>query len=489
MRGLVLLLLAPLAAEAQIQLTLVAGGQRKQLVSGDTYSLGQIAAGASYNFVVQAQNQGSAPVACNPAGAGTGYSINSPCADSQTTLAPGGSVNIFFTFQSNTAGSFSTSFSFGETGPVYFVITVVAAATLTASPPCTGPDSTATVSFGETASGETVTCKLQLTNQSPQTLTVSSVTIAGTGFRLSQPPATPLTLTSGQSSTFVVTFSPNSAAVDAGSLTVDSQTYPLTGVGLTPPLPAFAIGFDTNAPQSGQQVTLSLTLPTSSPITASGYVTLSFQADPSVANAANPDPNIVFTATGATTAGFTIQQGSTQAMFGNQPGAVFQTGTTAGTMTFTVTLNSGAQFSGPAPMQTIKLSPMPVYLDGDTASAIAVAGALRISMSGFDNTYSAGPMSFTFRDNVGNAIGTGAVTADFTSSFHSYFFTQSVDGGSFAMLLTFQVTGNAAAVGSVDIQITNSAGTTTVTNLIFLNDTGTCVLVGTALSCPAAPTQ
>ncbi len=486
--GLVLLLLAPLAAQAQIQLTLVAGGQQKQLSPGDTYLLGSVAAGASYSFVVQVQNQGSAPVACSVAGAGAGYSINSPCASTQTTLAPGASVNVYFTFQSGTAGSFSTSFSFGSTGPVYFVITVVAAATLTASSPCTGPDSNSTISFGETAAGQTVICKLQLTDQSSQTITVSSVTIAGAGFLLSQPPATPLTLTPGQSAAFTITFSPNSASVDTGSLTVGSQTYPLTGVGLNPPLPTPAIGFDTKSPQSGQQVTLSLTLPAPSPITASGYVTMAFQPDPSVAGA-QPDGGIQFTGNSAMSEGFTIQQDSAQAVFESPQPGIFQTGTTTGTITFTVTLDSGAQFSGPAPTATISLAPLPVYLDSDSASAVAVAGALRISLSGFDNTYSAGPMSFTFYDNVGNAIGAGPVTADFTSNFHSYFFDQSVDGGMFAMLLIFPVTGNAGEVGSVDIQLTNSAGTTTVTNLTFINDTGSCVLVGNALSCPAAPTQ
>jgi hypothetical protein len=44
-------------------------------------------------------------------------------------------------------------------------------------------------------------------------------------------------------------------------------------------------------------------------------------------------------------------------------------------------------------------------------------------------------------------------------------------------------------VGSVNLQMTNSAGAASITNLVFLNDTGTCVLIGTVLSCPGTPTQ
>jgi hypothetical protein len=107
---------------------------------------------------------------------------------------------------------------------------------------------------------------------------------------------------------------------------------------------------------------------------------------------------------------------------------------------------------------------------------------------GFDNTYSAGAMSFTFQDNLGNPIGAGPIAADFTSQFRTYF-TTSTDGGGFAMLVTFPVVGNAAAVGAVNIQMTNSAGTAPTTQLVFINDTGGCVLVGNVLSCPGAPTQ
>ncbi len=243
--------------------------------------------------------------------------------------------------------------------------------------------------------------------------------------------------------------------------------------------------FDTNTPESGQQVTLSMALPTPAPVAASGSVNLTFQPDASVSGIVSGDPTIVFVANGALSIPFSIPQGSTQATFGGQAGAVFQTGTTTGKITFTVTVTSGVQFTGD-PTTSITLAPLAVQVEN--AAATAIAGDLNIQVWGFDNTYSAGEMSFTFLDDTGTPIGAGPVPADFGSAFLNYFAT-STDGSAFAMLVSFPITGNAAEVGSVNVQMTNSAGTTTITQLGFLNDTGTCVLVGNTLTCPPAITQ
>lgn len=486
-RAAVLLLLAPVAAHAQLQLLLVNGAQPTPLTSGSTSSLGQIAAGAPYDFVVRAQNTGTAPIPIasnNPALSGTGYSITSPPPDSQPNIAPGSFLPIYIHFAGGSPGSYSASFQFNAI-IVYFVITSVPSATLTVASPCTGPDSTNTVNFGLIAEGQTVACTFVLQNNSSQQLTVSSVTVTGVGFLPPEPPVARLNLPVAGSSTFVVTFAPNTAAVYSGDLIVDTQTFPLSGKAYPPPLPTPTLQFDTNTAQSNQQVTLTMTLPSPAPATTSGYVNLTFQPDASVSGIVSGDPTVMFVANGARSVPFSIQAGSTQAAFASQAGAVFQTGTTTGKITFTVAVTSGVTFTGD-PTISLTLAPLPVYVD--TAIAAAIAGALEISVVGFDNTYSAGAMSFTFYDNSGKPIGAGPVTADFTSRFRTYF-TTSTDGSMFQMLITFPVTGNAADVGSVNMQLTNSAGTQPITQLVFLNDTGTCVLVGNTLTCPPLPSQ
>ncbi len=484
MRAAGLLALAAGAAQGQIQLTLVNNGQNTTLTQGNTYSLGQVLPAKSFTFTVQAKNLGSAPIPCNPALSGTGYSINSPCADSQTNVAPGSVLNIFVSFNASLSGSYSTSFQFDTAGPVFFVITVVPVG-LTTATPCSGPGSALTVSFGTIAEGQTEACAMTLTNNSTQGVIVT-VQVAGAGFVPSLPSGTQVTLPPGSSSNFTITFEPGSAVAFTGTLTIDSEAFQLSGAAYNPVLPTPVLHLDTNAPQSGQQVTLTMTLPTPSPITVNGSINLAFKPDPSVASIVSDDPTVNFVATGARSVPFSIQQGTTTATLNGQLNAVFATGSTAGKITFTVAANSGVQFSAD-PSISVTLAPIAMVVDN--AAATAIAGALNIQIWGLDNTYSAGQMSFTFLDNTYNAIGNGAVNANFTQNFQGYFsqFASSF-GSMFQMLVSFPITGNAAEVGSVNVQLTNSAGVTTQ-NLVFLNDTGTCVLIGNVLSCPAAPTQ
>jgi hypothetical protein len=484
-RAAILLLLAPVAGfcqtQAQLQLLLINGAQQTTLTSGSTFSLGQVAAGQAEDFIVRALNSGTAPipiVANTPAISGDGYSITSPPTP-PPNIAPGSFLDIYVHFAGGPAASYSANFQINALF-VLFVITSTPAATVTAASPCAGPDSTHTVNFGNIAEGQTALCSFTFLNQSSQQLTISSVSVTGVGFLLSQPLATPLNLPVGGSASFVVTFAPNSAAVYSGTLTAGIQTFTLTGTAYNPPLPTPMLLFDSGTAQSGQQITLTMTLPTPAPVAASGSVNLTFQPDASVAGIASGDPTIMFVANGARSIPFSIAAGGTQATFAGQPGAVFQTGTTTGKITFTATATSGAQFSG-EPSASLTLAPLPVQIDN--AAATAIAGALNIQVWGFDNTYSAGAMSFTFFDDSGNAIGAGLVMANFGSAFLNYF-TASADGSAFQMLVSFPITGNAAEVGSVNVQLTNSAGTATISQLGFLNDTGTCVLTGTVLTCP-----
>jgi hypothetical protein len=489
-RAAILLLLAPVAVRAQIQLLVINGAQQTTVTSGSTFSLGQVAAGASEDFIVRALNGGAAPVPIvsnTPSISGTGFSITSPAVP-PPNIPPGSFLDIYIHFAGGPPASYSANFEI-DTAFVIFVITSVPAATLTTASPCTGLGSTNAVSFGNIVESQTEPCTFHLQNLSSQQLTVSSVAVTGTGFLLSQPPATLLNLPAGVSANFTVTFAPQSAASYSGTLTITTQgltqIFLLTGTAYNPPLPTPMLTFDTNTPQSNQQVTLILTLPTPAPVTTSGYVTLTFQPDASVSGIVSGDPTIVFVGNNALAAGFSIQQGSTQATFLVPSPGVFQTGTTTGKITFTVTVTSGVQFSGD-PTTSITLAPLPVQVEN--AAATAIAGDLNIQVWGFDNTYSAGEMSFTFLDDTGTPIGAGKVMADFGAAFLNYF-TTSTDGSAFAMLVTFPITGNAAEVGSVNVQMTNSAGTTTITQLGFLNDTGTCVLVGNTLTCPPAITQ
>jgi hypothetical protein len=89
--------------------------------------------------------------------------------------------------------------------------------------------------------------------------------------------------------------------------------------------------------------------------------------------------------------------GNTQFMLQGQSGAVFQTGTTWGTIGFSASVNTAVAGTASASM-AIPATPLVV----DHAIATSRSGDLDIQVWGYDNTYSAGGMSFTFYDLNGN---------------------------------------------------------------------------------------
>jgi hypothetical protein len=88
-----------------------------------------------------------------------------------------------------------------------------------------------------------------------------------------------------------------------------------------------------------------------------------------------------------------------------------------------------------------------------------------VDLTGFDNTRTAGRLSFTFFDPTGNVIGSGPISADGTALFATYF--QSSAGGTFELKAVFPVTGNFSQISEFQAAVTNSAGSATTTRLSF----------------------
>jgi hypothetical protein len=306
------------------------------------------------------------------------------------------------------------------------------------------------------------------------------VTVSGTGFLIPRAVQTPLTIPPSGTSSFNINFSPTASALYSGSLSVDTQTFPLSGTGLTPPLPTPILAFDSGSATSAQQPNLTMSLPSPSPEAASGSVNITFQPDSPLVT---DDPAVSFLATGARSVPFTIHPGDTQIPLGGQPGAVFQTGTTSGKITFKVSIN--VAMTGD-PTLTLTIPPQTIFLEA--ASAVARAGALDVQVWGFDNTYSAGNMAFTFYDLTGKTIGAGAVPADFTSAFRGYF--TSGQGSAFQMLVTFPVTGDASQIGAIDLQMSNSAGSIPTQHLPTISEIPECIEVSSSkVICTPPPSQ
>jgi hypothetical protein len=460
------MLLAPLAANAQLALFSVNGTTEAPV--GATYQSPTVAAGDSEDIRLRARNQGTASVTVSKlAVAGIGFTIvQTPSIP--FVIAPGNFQDVYVHFAGASPASYSANFQINGIS-VILVATVVNAAILSVQSPCVGPDPvTSAIDFGRIQSGQTVACIFTLQNKGAQSLTVSTISLAGQGFQVSQIVHTPVLLPSGGSFPFTVDFVAPPPMVYSGSLTVDAHTYLLSGTAFVPTLPTPVIEFDAPAPASGQQRTVSMSLPAPAPVSAEGDLLLSFQSG---LNSVTDDPAIKFLANGTRHMHFTINAGETQFLLENHP-AIFQTGSTWGTISFSISYINVPVTGVASASMAIPAAPI-VVNDPLPSIATSRAGDLDVQVWGYDNTYSTGQMSFTFYDLNGNAIQPGAIQADFTPQFHS-FFTSSQAGSAFQMRVSFPVQGDSSQILAVDVQLTNSAGSTTLQHLNFKCAGGTC---------------
>jgi hypothetical protein len=150
-----------------------------------------------------------------------------------------------------------------------------------------------------------------------------------------------------------------------------------------------------------------------------------------------------------------LAAGAQTATYKGQSAIAFQTGTTAGKLTFTLELVNTPLISSP------EFEITPATIQVTSVKAVRQNPNLVVTINGYDNTYSAGQLSFTFYDVSGKVI--APVTVNAATSFQQYFFTNNSAGGAFALQASFPVQGDVTQVGSVAIGLTNSAGQTNTT--------------------------
>ena len=309
------------------------------------------------------------------------------------------------------------------------------------------------VGFGLVELGFSVARHFAVANQTAVVLRAPAIAVLAGDFALSGAAPGGLALQPGKSADFYVQFTPTAAGARSGSLVIGDNTYALTGTGIEPPLPNPGLSISLPQTLSAQQGAVTVTLDATSRTSGSGTLTLDFQPGPGAAD----DAAIVF-ASGGRTATFTVAPGDTQGHFGDQLTAPFQTGTTTGALVFTVRLG------GVTGQQTVTILSASVGIA--LVQGVRSAAGVEVRVTGFDNTRTAGPLTFTFFDAAGNAVAPGAIHADATPGFASYFQNSGL-GGVFLLTAAFPVTGNPSQVGAFQVQIANSAGTAQTARTVF----------------------
>ena len=453
---LLTLAILPFPAVAQIQVVEYNGSTETPVAS--LCNVGSASPGDTLETRFRARNTGAGPATLQTLSlAGSGFQIVA-APSLPYIIAPGSEAEFRVDFVPTGVGVFSAFLAVNNLD-ITLQGNGAAAAVLMLAGAKTPLSAGSVIDFGSATVGTTKSQGLMLFNPGASNVSVQSVTVSGTGF---SPPiglTTPLQLPPGQTATFQIAFQPSGGQPAQGILSIDGRSFNLTGQGLNPPLPAASLVLASTLGASAQQNSVSIPLNAASQVSGSGTLTMQFQ--PSVPGVAD-DPAVEFLSGAKRTATLTISAGDTMARFNGQPSIAFQTGATAGTITFTLTMPNGAQ------QISLIVAAAPITID--TATSLRKAGELDVSLTGLDNTYTASQMSFTFRYANGSVVQPGAIPVNAASAFRQYF-ASSPAGGTFALLAVFPVIGDTSQIASVDIQITNSAGITTVQSVSITGST------------------
>ena len=195
-------------------------------------SFGSVTVGNTKSLSETVTNTGGTTVTISQVAiGGSGFSFTGITTPVTLTAGQSATFNVSFAPSSagNVAGNLTvTSNASNPTLTIPLSGNGVTPGTLGANP--------TSLSFGTVTVGNKQTLSETVTNTGGTSVTISQVTISGSGFSFTGI-TTPVTLTAGQSATFSVSFAPSSAGSASGNLTVTSNasnptlTIPLSGSG------------------------------------------------------------------------------------------------------------------------------------------------------------------------------------------------------------------------------------------------------------------
>jgi hypothetical protein len=207
-----------------------AAATRQLACTPASLDFGAVIIGQTQTLLVGVTNQGQTSVTVSGITAGSAEFTTSNLT-LPLVLSAGQSVDLSVTFTPTLTGwSYGTiSFSSNASNPT-LVLAVSGAGTRTEW----GTSSPSSVSFGPVAMGTSSTVPVVLTNSRSSNLIMSKLGTSGNGFSVNGP-ALPLTLEPGQNVTVNVTFAPQAAGPDGGSLFAYGLglAVPLSGTGIT----------------------------------------------------------------------------------------------------------------------------------------------------------------------------------------------------------------------------------------------------------------
>jgi hypothetical protein len=229
-----------------------------------------------------------------------------------------------------------------------------------------------------------------------------------------------------------------------------------------PAVPALSI---TGLPDTGTpatQPTLGIALSDKYPVEITGQATLTFTPDSGA-----DDPAVQFT-TGGRTANFQVPAGATQAVFSSSTIGV-QTGTVAGTITVTSSIQAGGVniTPTPAPSKTIRIAKAAPVIT--SVSLTRTGSGFDLVVIGYATPREVASATVGLTASPGTVLSASQFTISLTAVFTTWYQTASsaAYGSQFSLRIPFTVQNVSNAVSSVSVSLANSQGASAVNNASF----------------------
>jgi hypothetical protein len=203
-----------------------------------------------------------------------------------------------------------------------------------------------------------------------------------------------------------------------------------------------------------QQPRFQLSLASAYPLPITGQITLTFTPDAVVAR---DDPAVQF-ATGGRTATFAIPANSTDPT----PEFAVQTGTVAGTIVLTVTMQQGGTniTPAPAPSRTIRIERLAPSVASGGVRVVRTPTGFEVQVIGYSTPRQVTQAAFRFASASGAELQGAEITIPVESVFTAWYqdAASTQFGSQFRYVQPFTVQGDANAVTSVTVTLTNAQG-------------------------------
>lgn len=437
-------------AAGQLQLFQAPQNGTEQLVTG-SWELPSVQTGDSVSTRFRIRNTGDAAVSLTALRvAGTGFSMTGQ-PSLPHIVAPGTNVDFTIIFRAPDSGSYSANLLVNSTG-ILLRASGVPAATVHWNG--TALTSDTSIDLGRLERGSETVSRFELRNGGRETVGVNSVSVEGVGFSLTAPSPAPVVLKPGESATFDLRLRPLTSGILTGKLIVDRREFRLTATATEPQMPRPAVILDSGTLRSGQQGRLSIRLASPSKANVKGRIRLDLRPYGDVKD----NDGAARFITGGRSVDFEVKEGDSIIRFGADGELIYQTGTTAGTIVFTV------EAGGFTEQASLTVAPEAAMIDRGTAARSG--STIDVRVSGYDNTRTVSEVAFTFYTKTGQALSGMPIRVAVARDFASWW-TSSTLGGMYSLKASFPVTGDAAQVTAVEVQLTNTSGTTKTERLSF----------------------